>query len=481
MAPATHIIGRQRIRLRYNGTTDPLALRQKISNVCTDELPTRLNKLLDQYDDKDFVLHIDKLDVSVSLDDDGNLEEKLARAIIEKVEAVLRHKLKQRSSRPLSIDKSLARTLLFYLEKGYLPWWSLVKDTAAFNEALQQALEGASLARTILSILPALSSADARRRLDSLLSEEQFTALVLATGILSAAEWKTWQAHAELISRHVSLRGKSAIIYRLFREAVLETIHAADAATEGCKVLPGLFMIALKRKGILLEKELIRSLPDTAIQEALLTIVNTFPQEAERQDIKTSRAKQDDKKLRTTPESPQGKERNIQTPAEDESSSIGNAGLVLIALYLPAFFRNIGLLEDGKLTDIPRTVVLLRYLVYESEVFQEFEVVLEKILCGVPLAASVEAGHRISIEEKEQAEALLQSVIEHWTVLKNTTPSGLRNSFLQREGRIVFKNNQWELAVQKQAHDILLEYIPWNISLIKLPWMEHLLTVKWNT
>jgi hypothetical protein len=123
---------------------------------------------------------------------------------------------------------------------------------------------------------------------------------------------------------------------------------------------------------------------------------------------------------------------------------------------------------------------LLRYLVFEGEQFEELEVVLEKLLCGIALAESIAERPRLSDEEKEQAGLLLQSVIEHWTVLKSTSPAGLRHNFLQREGKLVFKNGQWELRVQKQAHDLLLDYLPWSISIIKLPWMKYVLNVKWN-
>jgi hypothetical protein len=98
----------------------------------------------------------------------------------------------------------------------------------------------------------------------------------------------------------------------------------------------------------------------------------------------------------------------------------------------------------------------------------------------MPLAESFDRKHRIRSEEIEQIDALLQSVIEHWAVLKNTSPEGLRESFLQREGRLVFQNDQWELTVQKQAHDILLDYLPWNISMVRLLWMPYPLIVKWN-
>jgi hypothetical protein len=153
----------------------------------------------------------------------------------------------------------------------------------------------------------------------------------------------------------------------------------------------------------------------------------------------------------------------------------------LLALYLPGFFNRLNVLSsDGKVGDLPRAMALLRYLVFESDDFEEMELVLEKLLCGIPLVESIAGRHNILDEEEEQAHELLQSVIEHWTILKNTTPAGLRHSFLQREGKLSFRNNQWELTVHRQAHDILLDYLPWSISMIKLQWMPHLLVVKWN-
>jgi hypothetical protein len=80
---------------------------------------------------------------------------------------------------------------------------------------------------------------------------------------------------------------------------------------------------------------------------------------------------------------------------------------------------------------------------------------------------------------KEEANNLLQSVVEHWSILKNTSVAGLQESFLQRNGKLLFKEHEWNLQVEQRPYDMLLQNLPWNISMIKLSWMPHLLRTEW--
>ena len=79
----------------------------------------------------------------------------------------------------------------------------------------------------------------------------------------------------------------------------------------------------------------------------------------------------------------------------------------------------------------------------------------------------------------DEANDLLLSVIEYWSILKDTTPDGLRESFLKRDGKLVFKNKEWLLQVEQKGYDMLLQHLPWNINMILLPWMKHLLKCEW--
>jgi hypothetical protein len=36
------------------------------------------------------------------------------------------------------------------------------------------------------------------------------------------------------------------------------------------------------------------------------------------------------------------------------------------------------------------------------------------------------------------------------------------------------------LQVEGKALDILLDYLPWTLSIVKLPWMKKLLHIEWR-
>ena len=79
----------------------------------------------------------------------------------------------------------------------------------------------------------------------------------------------------------------------------------------------------------------------------------------------------------------------------------------------------------------------------------------------------------------KEADEMLQSLIEYWSVLKNTSVDGLRESFLKRSGKLSLKNKQWLLQIEQRSYDMLLQQLPWSISMIKLPWMANLLVTEW--
>jgi hypothetical protein len=73
----------------------------------------------------------------------------------------------------------------------------------------------------------------------------------------------------------------------------------------------------------------------------------------------------------------------------------------------------------------------------------------------------------------------LTAAIQHWSVLKNTSISGLRSSFLQREGLLLETDQGWLLRVERKVYDLLLEQLPWGIGMLQLAWMRKPLRVNW--
>lgn len=166
-----------------------------------------------------------------------------------------------------------------------------------------------------------------------------------------------------------------------------------------------------------------------------------------------------------------------------EEIYIRNAGLVILWPYLTSFLETIGLVEHNRFINEganERGVLLLQYLACGVETVREYDLPLNKILCGLSPAAPVGPCFEITPKEKKEVENLLRAVIQNWPALKNLSPSGLRELFLQREGMIFTRDGQLVLRVTEQACDILLDQMPWGIGTVKLPWMKELLLVEWR-
>jgi hypothetical protein len=166
---------------------------------------------------------------------------------------------------------------------------------------------------------------------------------------------------------------------------------------------------------------------------------------------------------------------------------IKNAGLVLLHAYFPQYFRMLGLLDRGEdnkehfknESSISKAVHALQYLVSKRTDTPEPELLLNKILCGCPLSEPIVPEEEMIDAEKRTSEGLLMGAIKNWPPLVNTSPDGLR-TFLHREGKLFFHEDRWDLEVENKTVDILLEQLPWSISVIRMDWMPQTLHVKWR-
>lgn len=156
------------------------------------------------------------------------------------------------------------------------------------------------------------------------------------------------------------------------------------------------------------------------------------------------------------------------------------AGLVLLHPFLPRFFEALGIVAEDEILQPDRALCLLHYLATGQTIAPEYELVLPKILCNVTLEMPVESLVELTPVELEEANALLEAVIQHWEVLRNTGVDGLRGTFLVRPGKVSEREDgDWQLQVESKSFDILLDQLPWGISAIKLPWMQRMLWVEW--
>jgi hypothetical protein len=171
------------------------------------------------------------------------------------------------------------------------------------------------------------------------------------------------------------------------------------------------------------------------------------------------------------------------TPFPVDGIFVQNAGLVLLHPFLEYFFMEFKLLMDQKFVNRKAQTIaihLLHYLATGQENPMEYELLFEKYLCGWDLDKPVPRRFKLSKAMKTESEKLLNAAIGHWKALKKTSPNGLREGFLQREGKLVLDDFQHRLIVEGSSTDVLLSLLPWGYGMIKLPWLAQILIVDWN-
>lgn len=165
-----------------------------------------------------------------------------------------------------------------------------------------------------------------------------------------------------------------------------------------------------------------------------------------------------------------------------EEIFINNAGLVLLHPYLNYLFTHCGYFEDGKFKSplfAQRAVALLHYACFGNVKYAEEDLVLNKVLCGLD-STTVVKPIRLKKPEKELAGQMLDAIISHWEIVKNSSHEGFRGAWLLREGKLKDTEEYWELTVEQKTYDILLEQLPFTLSPAKLSWVDKMIKINWR-
>jgi len=172
-----------------------------------------------------------------------------------------------------------------------------------------------------------------------------------------------------------------------------------------------------------------------------------------------------------------------QPATDSEEIVVFNAGLILIHPFLRYFFEGLNLLDKElqfkSQSDAFKAIHLLQFITTGNETAPETDLPLNKILCGLEVSEPVPGSVPLSKEEKEECIHLIKTVLERWEALKTNNPAALRETFLQREGILKQAGQSWNLTIERNAFDVMLEKLPWSFSLVKLPWCEQILYVEW--
>jgi len=177
------------------------------------------------------------------------------------------------------------------------------------------------------------------------------------------------------------------------------------------------------------------------------------------------------------------KKKNEPIEINNEGIYISNAGLVILHPFLTTFFKSLDLLdEDNQFISTEnqtKATVLLYYLQCGMTEYKEWEMPLNKILCGLGTEELLPDGIMLSDSERGECNSLLQSVIEYWTALKGASIEALQTTFILREGKVSMKENHLLIYVERSGVDILVDRLQWGIGTIKLPWIKEIIYVEW--
>src|SRR5688572_28334945 len=154
------------------------------------------------------------------------------------------------------------------------------------------------------------------------------------------------------------------------------------------------------------------------------------------------------------------------TDIEDkEGIYIHNAGLVILHPFLPELFKTLDLFgENGwkNETSGHTAILVVEYLVTGADEYPEFNLPLNKIICGMGPDEVLKTVEPLTVEIKGECDMVLQAVIQHWNALKNTGIDALRETYLQRFGKLTNVDHGWSLQVEPKVMDVLLGRLPWG-------------------
>lgn len=474
--PGSHIIRSLSVNFHYNGNADGLAIRKEVAGWCNDVLLPSFHSILAEFDLIEEVIRIDGISLDIRVENPEGwkkeLSEKMAHLLKEKINSTISGRAGGASVK--SREAGFADLLRYYLEFGFLPWFSTIKSGGDFRTEVHKWLMTSST-REIKSLVHDLPDDRSAKRLVNILGHQELETLLAALFDEGPGKISSLFADAGYIMDRLTTD-------KIIRENLLNDLKVRLVRGNVADHVPGLPFIIFKEWITDYDEDHQRKLNDIDLKEiispGLKKIIFDLRNDSNKKPGKKEGIIEDKgKKIRT------GKDQKEKRSALDkelgEGVFIGNAGAVIIAPFLPTLFSNAGILTGNQINDLSTALSLVHYCTSAAKEAAEFELLLPKVLCGADPAEVTGIKPLADAGLIKEADEMLASVIEYWTVLKDTSVDGLREAFLQRNGKLSFSENEWLLVVEQKSYDMLLEQLSWNISMIKLPWMENILRTQW--
>src|SRR5260221_1694676 len=368
------------IDLDYNGRQDHLALQKHFTDWCRNRLPRAFDKLFEQLANAGTVLKLDRLDMEMQIDE--------SRAWLAKPLPEITRQLLEKASTaefvPVNPREAFFEAFSYFLEYGNLPWWSSMADQRDFLAGMVDLMELSQKEGDVLKALVRLESV--KQRMLSQLPDRFFYLLLNEIAPVAGQLAKDLVADVKAILSGSSPEEKK-IGSTLLKRSLLDHVLEADSQSLIHETIVS-FVERATEFGL-----------GDRMNIAMAKIVHPFLKKtvAERGPLKSNRNSSQPVSARS---GRVGEIKNLDLDSEEGYAVyINNAGLVIVAGFLPALFRKLQLAADDKIADLNRAVCLVHYLATGKEGVAEFELGLAKILCGMEMEAPLDTDIVFSEEE----------------------------------------------------------------------------------
>ncbi|WP_257670731.1 contractile injection system tape measure protein [Parapedobacter tibetensis] len=521
MSVRNHIIHRQSIQVDFDRSEDETGLPNRIATVFYERIQPGMEQLFDQYFKEKSDVHLPLLTLDCGVLSRENWEDRLVEKTMEELQQQLRSMATTKTYNKQSLKEQYTDELLYYLIKGRFKWAngsatlvdmeSSISIDKRFIDRIGLAIRQSS--DTLDRLFHVLSASFIRRLVDSIaaqlnLLDGKFASYLLKQQLNSdrlhraiIGSYATYCAQAD--TSNVSWPALFTSAYSVMGDATdkLQLANSVAAfiqdTAEGKRLIEDdstwqriLFssiqaLVPDKTNQLFRVLERIMTKQHAGMEDDTDSerVSKEEKGKNKKQRAKNRYEKDNDQDGGNTPkdEHPNQGEQDVDN-TEDEIIYIDNAGLVIVHPFLKPLFETLGLLteRDGAEPEVNCVApVLLQYLLQGDEAITESQLPLNKILCGLSPEAFVSCDVKLPAGSAQACEELLVAIIDHWSALKNTSPAGLRETFMQRGGKLTKIETGWRLEVEAKGVDVLLSHLPWGIGAIKLPWMNDMLVVEW--
>ncbi len=494
-----HIIQKQVLEVEMQNCTDAFVFRRRLGEIYHDKILPALEKLFDECSKENELVRLEEVSIDLGNIAAKNWEEDLLQRCLAEVTTVL----SQTKASPVIVsadarkvsetfvyDKSLpsgtsqqiAEIFFYFLQTGNLPWY--VNGDIRVMEELNKWLSAPFSSFNSFHDFIRASSLSSRLRLVYQCDDATLEKLILV--LLREEERLFWRdvllakemVYQQLFSHNIDRQKVRNILYLpVFNWLAQQTVQAfgreyirgflemiTRVTSNNRKMVGEVITIFTKHNHQQTRKKHTANLFFTGLAQAT-TEAGSLTGETQK-DFEKSK--------------------NECQPESNDELFVANAGLVLLHPFLARLFASMGILdehgifinEDAQM----KAVLATHYLTTGEAEAEEHLLILNKIICGVDVNQPVLKQVLYTPGNIAEMENLLNQVIGLWVrnnVQVNQTTEGLRSSFLQRNGKLTRKNNDWHLLVEQRSYDLVLSSLPWGFSMIKNNWMPGMLWVDW--